>query len=89
VKTRAAPSIVGSPQSNGSSNRLVHFVRQGGSQLTHRGHSADVCEIRLRLAQRFVGVLLLGQPDGGFAGPQKKPRTMPGLSLPERFKRNQ
>jgi hypothetical protein len=48
VKTRATPSIVGSPQSNGSSNRLVHFVRQGGAQLTHRGHSADVCEIRLR-----------------------------------------
>jgi hypothetical protein len=48
-----------------------------------------VCEIRLRLAQRFFGALLLAQPDGGFAGPQKKPRTMPGLSLPERFRENQ
>jgi hypothetical protein len=60
---------------------LVHFVRQGGTQ--------HACEIRLRLAQRFFGVLPLAQPDGGFAGPQKKPRTMPGLSLPERFKENQ
>ncbi len=34
-------------------NRLIHFVRQGGSQLSHGGHSADVREIRLRLTQRF------------------------------------
>ena len=34
-------------------NRLLDFVRQGGSQLSHSGYTADVCEIGLRLAQRL------------------------------------
>ena len=36
-------------------------MRQRGTQLTHRGHAADVFEIGLRLTQRLFGALLLGQ----------------------------
>jgi len=42
-------------------NRLGHFVRQRGSQLSHGGHPVDVCEIRPRLTERFFNALLLGQ----------------------------
>ena len=31
----------------------------GGGQFTHGGYSADVCEVRLRLPQRFFGLLAL------------------------------
>ena len=34
---------------DGGGNRLIHLVRQGGSQLPHGGHATDVCEIRLGL----------------------------------------
>ena len=34
-----------------SGNRLIHFMRQGGSQLSHGGHPADACQIRLHLSQ--------------------------------------
>ncbi len=40
-------------------NRLSHFVRQGGSQLSHGGHPGDVREIRSRPTQRFFGALPL------------------------------
>src|SRR5260370_11267517 len=42
-------------------NRLVYFVRQGGSQLSHGGHAADVCEIRLRLPQHLFSLLALNR----------------------------
>ena len=35
-------------------NRLIHFVRQGGGQLSHGGHPVDVREVRLRLAQSLA-----------------------------------
>src|ERR1700675_313213 len=35
-------------------NGLFHFVRQRGGQLAHRGHTADVCEIRLRLGSALA-----------------------------------
>src|ERR1700733_15749647 len=38
----------------------IHFVGQGGSQLSHSGHAADMCEIHLRLAKRFFAQLALG-----------------------------
>src|SRR5260221_1186892 len=60
---------------NGGSNRLIHFVGQGGTQLTHRGHPADVCEIRLRLTQRFFGPLLLGQGGNQCGGQNDKRST--------------
>src|SRR6266404_3111439 len=41
-------------------NRLLHLVRQGSSQFSQGGHPADVCEIRLRLTQRFVGTFTFG-----------------------------
>src|SRR3982075_4683147 len=46
---------------DGGRNRLIHFVRQGGSERSHGGHPVDVCEIRSRLTERFFGALLLGQ----------------------------
>jgi len=51
---------------DGGRNRLIHFVRQGGSELSHGGHPVDVCEIRPRLTERFFNALLLGQ--GGDQG---------------------
>ncbi len=42
---------------------MIHFVRQGGSQLPHGGHAVDPCEIRLRLAQRLFCPLALGYVD--------------------------
>jgi hypothetical protein len=32
---------------------LVDLVRQGSRQLSHGGHSVDVCEIHLRLTQHI------------------------------------
>jgi hypothetical protein len=48
------PAQTGVGVGDGGSNRLIHFVRQGSS-LSHGCNAADVCEIRLRLAQRFFG----------------------------------
>src|SRR5882672_447299 len=45
------PANAGIGVGDGGANRLVHFVRQGSSQLSHGRHPADVCEIRLRLAR--------------------------------------
>ena len=45
---------------DGRGNRLIHFVRQGGSQLSHGGHPVAMCEIRLRLAQSLFGLLCYG-----------------------------
>jgi len=42
-------------------DRLIHFRGQGSSQLSHGGYPADVCEIRLRLAQRLFSLLALGE----------------------------
>ena len=42
------PSQAGIGVGDGGGNRLIHFVRQRGGQLSHGGHPADVCEIRLR-----------------------------------------
>ena len=55
------PAQTGVGVGDGGGDRLVHLVRQGGRQLSHGGHPVDVCEIRLRLTQRFFGALLLGQ----------------------------
>src|SRR6266404_8970305 len=54
------PAQAGIGVGDGGGNRLIHFVRQGGSQLSHGGHAADMGEIRLRLAKRFFGQLALG-----------------------------
>src|SRR5258706_3470414 len=43
-----------------SRDRLLHFVRQGSSQLAHHGHPADVCEICLRLTQALFRLPALG-----------------------------
>src|ERR1700756_4719108 len=43
----------------GRGNWLIHFVRQGNGQLSHRGHPGDACEIRLRLAQSLAGLFSL------------------------------
>ncbi len=40
------PAQAGIGVGDGGGNRLIHFVRQGGSQLSHTGHPAGVCEIR-------------------------------------------
>ncbi len=51
------PAQAGIGVSDGGGNRLIQFVRQGGSQLSHGGHPVDACELRLRLTQRFFGPL--------------------------------
>src|SRR5258708_32889472 len=43
-----------------SRDRLLHFVRQGSSQLAHHGPPADVCEICLRLTQALFRLPALG-----------------------------
>src|SRR5229473_4032096 len=45
------PAQTGIGVSDGGGNRLFHFMRQRSSQFSQGGHPADVCEIRLRLAQ--------------------------------------
>src|SRR4051794_37310372 len=57
VASEPAQASVGVGDRGG--NRLIHFVRQGGSQLSHGGHPVDVCEIRPRHPQRFFGALPL------------------------------
>src|SRR5882762_7346910 len=54
------PAQAGIGVSDGGGNRLIYFVRKGCGQLSHGCHAADVCEIRLRLAQRVFGMLALG-----------------------------
>ena len=49
IARKPAQAGIGVGDSGG--NRLIHFVRQGGGQLSHGGHPVDACEIRLRLAQ--------------------------------------
>ena len=46
------PAQAGIGVGDGGGNRLIHFVRQGGRQLSHGGHPADVRKIRLRLRSR-------------------------------------
>src|SRR5229473_3289909 len=43
------PANAGIGVGDGSANRLVHFVGQGGSQLSHGGHPVHVREVCLRL----------------------------------------
>jgi hypothetical protein len=37
-------------------NRLIHFVRQGGSQLPHTAHPVGAYEIRMGLTQRLLSL---------------------------------
>src|SRR5580704_11479300 len=53
------PAQAGVGVGDGSGNRLIYFVRQGGRQLSHGGHPADPRQIRLRLAQGLFGLLAL------------------------------
>ncbi len=53
------PAQAGVGVGDGSGNRLIYFVRQGGGQLSHRVHPADPREIRVRLAQLFFRMLAL------------------------------
>ena len=62
--SRAKPAQAGIGVGDGRGNRLIHFVGQRGSQLSHGGHPADVCEIRLRLAQSLTLFLRLLALDG-------------------------
>ena len=39
---------------------LIDFMCDRSYQLSHAGYAADMCEIRLRLAQRFFGPLAFG-----------------------------
>jgi hypothetical protein len=57
----AEPAQAGLGVGDGGGDRLIHFVRQGGGQLRHRGHPVDAREIGARLAQRFLGALALEQ----------------------------
>ena len=45
------PAQAGIGVGDGGGNRLIHFVRERSGQLSHGGHPADACEIRLRLTQ--------------------------------------
>src|ERR1700674_3905654 len=49
------PAQAGISVGDGSSNRLIDLVRQGCSQLSHGGHSVDVCEIQLRFFGPLAG----------------------------------
>src|SRR6266851_5699577 len=51
------PSATGVGIGDSGGNRLVHFVRQGGGQLAHRGHPIYVRELRLGLTQSLALIL--------------------------------
>src|SRR5882672_6931967 len=59
------PTQAGVGVGDGGGNRLVHFVSQSGSQLSHGGHPADAREIRLRLTQRLLGTFSVLDVDTG------------------------
>ena len=58
------PAQAGVGIGNGGRDRLIHFVREGSSQLSHRGHPAHPCQIRLCLTQSHFGAIagLLNTP---------------------------
>src|SRR6266446_1803294 len=58
------PAQAGVGVRDSSGNRLIHFVRQGGRQLSHGGDTANVREVRLRLTQSLFGLLALGDVGG-------------------------
>jgi hypothetical protein len=62
------PPNAGAGAVDSRGNGLIHFVRQGGGQLSHGGHPAGVSEIRLRLAQPlplFLRLPAVGDVDDG------------------------
>src|SRR5882762_3277686 len=59
------PAQAGAGVGAGGGNRLLHFVREGGGQLSHGGDAADACQIGLRLAQSLLGTLAFLDVDSG------------------------
>src|SRR6266566_5397595 len=62
------PAHTGLGIGDGGGNRLIHFVRQRSSQLSHGGHPVHVREVCLRLTQSlslFLRPLALGDVDHG------------------------
>jgi hypothetical protein len=60
----SGPAQAGIGVGDGGSNRLIHFVCQGGSQLSHRCDAADARKVRMRLTQSFFGLPALRNVGG-------------------------